>query len=271
MTGGMSGWREDDLESFEAELGRDELSPEGIAETNRHLVERQALFRRAADVATAALAGFDEVLAVALFGSVASSLWKEVPRFSCYRRAGIALWHECAVADIAVWLSRLDRLREMRRRVNRALLVILEESGLGCPSIERRVRSAGVVMLDSGGNPGAGLRAGLEGLEIDALVLELHLPPSEERLSKVIKAIARNHHDANQGAQLKTSPKLSWLGFLMRTQVGLSELIPFLTVAGRRATDWREIHGTSWGRARCQKERGLCLTRNNLRRASCES
>ena len=77
MKGGMSGWREDgDFESFEAELERDELSPEGIAETNRHLVERQALFRRAADVATAVLAGFDEVLAVALFGSLARPLWK---------------------------------------------------------------------------------------------------------------------------------------------------------------------------------------------------
>ncbi len=71
----MGDWGEDeDLESFEAELERRELSPEGIAETNRHLVERQALFRRAADVATAVLAEFDEVAAVALFGSVASPL-----------------------------------------------------------------------------------------------------------------------------------------------------------------------------------------------------
>ena len=54
MMGGMSGWGEDDdLESFEAELERHELLPEGIAETNHHLVERQARFRRAADVATA--------------------------------------------------------------------------------------------------------------------------------------------------------------------------------------------------------------------------
>jgi hypothetical protein len=131
----MSGWREDDdLESFEAALERDELSPEGIAETNRQLVERQTLFRRAADLAAAALAQFDEVVAVALFGSVAKPLWKEVPRFSTYRRAGIALWHECADVDIAVWLDRLDRLREMRRRINRALPVIHEETGIGVAS-----------------------------------------------------------------------------------------------------------------------------------------
>ncbi|MEE8507377.1 MAG: hypothetical protein V3S40_14300 [Kiloniellales bacterium] len=130
----MSDWREDDLDSFEGELERRELSPEGIAETNRHLVERQALFRRAADVATSALAGFHEVMAVALFGSVGTPLWKEVPRFRSYRRAGTALWHECADVDIAVWLNRLDRLREMRRKVNRALPVILEDTGHGVAS-----------------------------------------------------------------------------------------------------------------------------------------
>ncbi len=130
----MGGWREDDLESFEGEPERHELSPEGIAETNRHLVERQALFRRAADVATSALAGFDEVMSVALFGSVGTPLWKEVPRFRSYRRAGTVLWHECVDVDIAVWLSRLDRLREMRRKVNRALPIILEDTGHGVAS-----------------------------------------------------------------------------------------------------------------------------------------
>ncbi len=131
----MNDWREDnDLESVEAELERHELSPEGVTEANRHLIERQALFRQAADVVTAALAGFDEVVAVTLFGSVANPLWKEVPRFSNYRRAGIALWHECADVDIAVWLDHLDRLREMRRRINRALPIIFEETGLGVAS-----------------------------------------------------------------------------------------------------------------------------------------
>lgn len=133
MVDGMSGWSEDD-DLFEAELERHELSPAGIAETNRQMVEQQALFRRAADVATAALAGFDEVAAVALFGSVANPLWKEVPRFRTYRRAGIALWHECLDVDIAVWLSGLDRLRAMRRRINRALPDIFEQTGRGVAS-----------------------------------------------------------------------------------------------------------------------------------------
>ena len=148
MTAGMSGWHKGvDLESFEAELEWDELSPEGIAEVNRHLIERQALFRRAADVAATTLAGFDEVPAVALFGSVANPLWREVPRFRTYRRAGIALWHECADVGIAVWLSRLDRLREMRRSVNRKLPVIFEETGLGVAS-----HQLDIFMLEPGTN-----------------------------------------------------------------------------------------------------------------------
>lgn len=131
----MSDWREEhEFEAFEADLKQHELSPAGIEEANSRLVERQALFRRAADVATVALARFDEVLAIGLFGSVASPLWKEVSRFSNYRRAGIALWHECKDVDIAVWLDRLDRLREMRRRINRALPAIFKETGQGVAS-----------------------------------------------------------------------------------------------------------------------------------------
>ncbi len=42
MKGGMGGWREDDLESFEVELERHELSPEGIAETRGVRIEEVA-------------------------------------------------------------------------------------------------------------------------------------------------------------------------------------------------------------------------------------
>ncbi len=103
----MGGWREDDLESFEEELERHELSPEGIAETNRHLVARQARFRRAADVATSALAGFDEVIAFVLFGSVGAPLWKEVPRFRNYRgsRSGTNAPMSISRSGWAVWIG----------------------------------------------------------------------------------------------------------------------------------------------------------------------
>ena len=46
-----------------------------------------------------------EVTAVALIGPVARQPSKEVPRFSPWRRAGIALLHECKDVDFALYLS----------------------------------------------------------------------------------------------------------------------------------------------------------------------
>lgn len=46
------------------------------------MLQRQARFRLVADAMTEALAGFAEVAAVALIGSVARPLWWEVPRFA---------------------------------------------------------------------------------------------------------------------------------------------------------------------------------------------
>jgi hypothetical protein len=60
---------------------------------------------------------FDEVEAIAVIGSVAKPLWKEVPRFREFRRVGIEVWHECKDLDLAVWISsqlRLDALRRAR-------------------------------------------------------------------------------------------------------------------------------------------------------------
>ncbi|HET9132601.1 MAG TPA: hypothetical protein VFO86_16730, partial [Terriglobia bacterium] len=60
-----------------------------IKEENRRMLRQQHDFRRAADIVTDALMAFEEVEAIAVIGSVAKSLWKEVPRFSEFRRAGI--------------------------------------------------------------------------------------------------------------------------------------------------------------------------------------
>ena len=90
-------------------------SARAIAEQNRYLALRQRQFRVAADALTVAFAVLPEVLRVALFGSVARPLAKEVPRFSDFRRAGVAVWHECKDLDLAVWLSRLDRLDRLRK------------------------------------------------------------------------------------------------------------------------------------------------------------
>src|SRR5215831_15362643 len=92
-----------------------------IEEQNRYLLRQQHDFRRAADIVTDALMTFEEVEAVAVIGSVAKPLWKEVPRFSEFRRAGIEVWHECRDLDLAVWISSQDRLGELRRARDAAL------------------------------------------------------------------------------------------------------------------------------------------------------
>lgn len=88
---------------------------------NNVLARRQLEFRMAADIVTDAFAGFEEVEAVAVIGSVAKRLWKEIPRFREFRRAGIEVWHECKDFDLAVWLSSLDRLNALRRARDLAL------------------------------------------------------------------------------------------------------------------------------------------------------
>ncbi len=92
-----------------------------IEDQNRYLLERQRQFRRAADVATRAWMAFEEVRAVAVIGSVAKPLWKEVPRFSEFRRRGIEVWHECHDLDLALWIDSQHRLGELRRAGAQAL------------------------------------------------------------------------------------------------------------------------------------------------------
>jgi len=72
-------------------------------------------------VVTDAFMAFPEVQAVAVIGSVAKRLWKEVPRFPEFRRAGIEVWHECKDLDLTVWISSQERLGELRRARDRAL------------------------------------------------------------------------------------------------------------------------------------------------------
>ena len=100
-----------------------------IEETNQSMVRQQLRFRAAADAAAAALAAFDEVMAIGLTGSVAKPLFKQVPRFSQYRRARIEVWHECKDFDLAVWLNSRERLNGLRRAKDKALLSIGQSGG----------------------------------------------------------------------------------------------------------------------------------------------
>jgi hypothetical protein len=104
-----------------------------IDEQNRHLLERQRHFRLAADVVARAWIAFPEVWAIAVIGSVARPLWKEIPRFSEFRRAGVEVWHECGDLDLALWVNSQSRLGELRRATDRALREAFE-AGVG-PSV----------------------------------------------------------------------------------------------------------------------------------------
>src|SRR5215210_1521336 len=102
-----------------------------IAEQDRQMLDRQAQFRVAADAVTAALAHVPEVEAVALIGSVARPLWREVPRFQPFRDWDVPVWHECKGVDLAVWLDRLDRLQTLNRARSVALHQLFKEKQIG--------------------------------------------------------------------------------------------------------------------------------------------
>jgi hypothetical protein len=101
-----------------------------IESQNLYLLKRQRDFRMAADVVCDAWAAFHEVRAVAVIGSVAKRLWKEVPRFKDFRRAGVEVWHECGDLDLALWLESQDRLGALRKAAVKALREAFE-AGIG--------------------------------------------------------------------------------------------------------------------------------------------
>jgi hypothetical protein len=97
-----------------------------IEQQNQLMLRRQREFRVAADFVTDAWAVFDEVRSVAVIGSVAKALWKEIPRFSDFRRAGIEVWHECGDLDLALWIDSQERLGSLRRSAALALRAAFE-------------------------------------------------------------------------------------------------------------------------------------------------
>ena len=89
-----------------------------------------------ADAVAAAWRAHPEVIAVSLIGSVARAPWKEVPRFGPYRRARVALWHECKDVDLALWLEHLGSLDGLRRAEARALRTLWDEASIGIASYQ---------------------------------------------------------------------------------------------------------------------------------------
>jgi len=130
-TDGEDDFDEFDVEAWQREQEEHELSAAGIAEQNGFLLRGYRDFRQAADRIVAVWQGFPEVASIALIGSAAMDPWKEVPRFRNYRRARIELWHECKDLDLALWLTDLGSLNELRRAKNRALRDLHDETGIG--------------------------------------------------------------------------------------------------------------------------------------------
>jgi hypothetical protein len=117
-----------------------------IEQQNQILLRQQREFRLAADVVTEAWTTFPEVQAVAVIGSVAKALWKEIPRFSDFRRAGIEVWHECRDLDLALWIDSQERLGALRRAAALALRAAFER-GAGTSVVSQQLD---VFMIEPG-------------------------------------------------------------------------------------------------------------------------
>jgi hypothetical protein len=102
-----------------------------IAEQDRLMQARQAEFRRAADAIAADLTEITEVRAIALFGSLARPLVREVPRFQPFKRHGIEILHETGDIDLAIAIDRLDNLAILNRARSRAVNNLLKQTGIG--------------------------------------------------------------------------------------------------------------------------------------------
>ncbi|AGA05293.1 hypothetical protein CN151_02975 [Sinorhizobium meliloti] len=109
-----------------------------IDSQNRYLLKLQHDYRLAADIVARAWAEFPEVQAIAVIGSVAKPLWKEVPRFREFRRSGIEVWHECGDLDMALWLDTQERLAELRKACARSLRQAFD-AGAGMSVPDNRV------------------------------------------------------------------------------------------------------------------------------------
>ncbi len=130
---------EDFEDDFEEDQDEDRPpSHREIAEEDEMMLRRHRRFRRAAECVAEALAEIGDVQKVVLFGSVAVPLRKEVPRFRRFRRARVAIWHECKDVDLAVWVSSLDRLKEIQLARGRALnrLFAITEIGVAHHQID---------------------------------------------------------------------------------------------------------------------------------------
>ncbi|HEY3454726.1 MAG TPA: hypothetical protein VGK64_09010 [Bryobacteraceae bacterium] len=114
---------------LDADVAFDEVdfeppSENDIDEQEGLMLRRQRLFRWAAQAISVAVSEIAEVEKVAAFGAVAQPLETEVPRFRAFRRHHIAILHECADLDLAIWMNDLSRLRDLKNAMARGLALV---------------------------------------------------------------------------------------------------------------------------------------------------
>lgn len=85
----------------------------------------------AAQRVASAFSRIPAVQKVVLFGSVPALLEKEVPRFRPYRGLGIEIFHECKDVDLAVWVTDLNGLKDLKKAMSAALNQLLQETNTG--------------------------------------------------------------------------------------------------------------------------------------------
>lgn len=124
------------IAEFTADPARENAPPdaEEIAEERRLLLEVQRRFALAAEWVARELSALPQVRRVVLFGSVANPLREEIPRFKRFRRWRVALPHECANVDLAVWLDDFSELRAVQKAKTRALNALNESEDCGVAS-----------------------------------------------------------------------------------------------------------------------------------------
>jgi len=107
------------------------ISQKEITEQNKYMRKQYENFRLAAEYISKTISQLSFIEKIALFGSVALPLQKEIPRFYKYRKAGVEILHECKDVDLAIWLNNLDNLNKLRKANVRALNKLLKEKNIG--------------------------------------------------------------------------------------------------------------------------------------------
>ena len=121
------------------------LSEEDIDQWNTLILRRQCLLRWAAQAVAIAICELPEVQRVAAFGTVAQPLRPQVPGLRNYLGPRIEMMHDCTDLDLAVWLTGLPDLKQLKNAMSRGLS-FLQDTQYGAVAH----RQVDVHVLDAG-------------------------------------------------------------------------------------------------------------------------